>query len=97
MLKWLVDIDASWRGIGLDLGISNNYLDGLARFSMSNQMRLDCVLQKWIEMDSESTPVTWKVILDVVKGPLVQNNELAMKIYQSLKQESTGQHKATGR
>ena len=69
----------------------------MAQSNLSDQTKLDAVLQKWIEMDSESTPVTWKVILDVVKGPLVQNNELAMKIYQSLKQESTGQHKATGR
>ena len=96
MLKWLVDIDASWRGIGLDLGISYNYLDGLARSSMSNQTRLDHVLQKWIEMDSEATPVIWKVIIDVVKGPLVQNKALAIEIYKSLKQESSNQQNTTG-
>ena len=96
VLKWLVDIDASWRGIGLDLGISNNYLEALAQSSMSNQMKLDHVLQKWIEMDSEATPVIWKVIIDVIKGPLVQNKALAMEIYKSLKQESSNQQNTTG-
>ena len=88
VLKRLVEIDASWHGIGLDLGVSNNDLDSLAESNMSDQTKLDHVLQKWIEMDGEVTPVTWQVILDVVKGPLVQNKALAMKIYQELKQEN---------
>ena len=40
VLEWLVDIDASWRGIGLDLGVSNNDLDGLAESNKSNQTKL---------------------------------------------------------
>ena len=88
VLKRLVEIDASWHGIGLDLGVSNNDLDSLAESNMSDQTKLDHILQKWIEMDGEVTPVTWQVILDVVKGPLVQNKALAMKIYQALKQEN---------
>ena len=91
VLEWLVEIDASWHGVGLDLGVSNNDLDGLAESNKSNQTKLDYVLQKWIEMDGQATPVTWQAILDVVKGPLVQNNALAMKIYQALKQESDKQ------
>ena len=42
-------------------------------------------------MDGQATPVTWQAILDVVKGPLVQNNALDMKIYQVLKHESDKQ------
>ena len=60
-----------------------NYLDGLAKDNtMSNQIRLQHVLQKWIELDA---PVTWKTVIDVVKGPLVENEALAKEIYRHLK------------
>ena len=36
----------------------------------------------------DSAPVTWITILDLLKGPLVDNKALAMKIYQSLKDEN---------
>ena len=85
----MIRIDASWRGIGLDLGLSYNDLQNLAQSSMSNQAKLDHVLQKWIDMDGQVTPVNWKEILDVVKGPLVQNKALALEIYQYLKRESS--------
>ena len=83
VLTKLVCIDASWRGIGLDLGVSYNDLQNLAESNESNQTKLDHVLQKWIKMDGQATPVTWKVILDVVKGPLVQNKAVALEIYKS--------------
>ena len=88
-MKWLIHIDASWRGIGLDLGVSYNDLQSLAQSSMPNQVKLDHVLQKWIDMDGQATPVNWKEILDVVKGPLVQKKALALEIYQYLKNESS--------
>ena len=60
---------------------------------MSNQAKLSRVLQKWLEMDGqgEGAPVTWNTILDVIKGPLFNNNALAMRIYEYLKQESSVQ------
>ena len=51
---------------------------------MSNQEKLDHVLQKWIELNSH---VTWKTIIDVVRGPLIQNNDLAEKILHNLTQK----------
>ena len=48
-----------------------------------------------MELKGEATPVTWETIRDVVKGPYVQNNDLAVKIYQSLKEESTRQQIVT--
>ena len=48
-------------------------------------------------MDGEATPVTWKMILDVVKGPLVQNKTLAMEIYQSLKHQDVKQQNSSGK
>lgn len=87
VLTKLVCIDASWRGIGLDLGVSYNDLQSLAESNLPDQTKLDHVLQKWIEMDGLATPVTWKVILDVVKGPLVRKKAVAMEIFQSLKHQ----------
>ena len=50
---------------------------------MSNKAKLDHVLQTWIDKDSH---VTWKMIIDVVRGPLIGNIALAKEIFQYLKQ-----------
>ena len=93
VLIQLVDIDALWRSIGDGLGVSNNVLKGLAESNMSNQIRLGEVVQKWLDMNGqgEGASVTWITILDVVKGPLVQNKAHAMTIYEYLKLESSVQ------
>ena len=97
ILKQLAPIDASWRSIGNSLGVEYNVLQGLAESNMSNQTRLDLVLQKWIELDGQDSPVTWKTIIDVVNGPLVQNKALAKEIYQYLKEERSKQQMATSK
>ena len=89
LLSKLTAIDASWRSIGNGLGLSYNDLQGIDESTKSNQRRLDHVLQMWLNMDGESTPVTWKTIIGVVKGPLVENKALAIKIYQDLKEDSS--------
>ena len=58
---------------------------------MSNQERLDHVLQTWLEMNGEGAPVTWNTILNVVKGPFILNKALAREMYEYLKQESSVQ------
>ena len=70
--------------------MSYNHLQGLAESHMPNQSRLDYVIQTWLNMHGQDggAPVTWNTILDVVKGPFVQNKALAMRIYQYLKQLS---------
>ena len=97
VLTKLVCINGSWHGIGLDLGVSYNDLKSLDGSNLSTKMKLDHVLQKWIEMDGQCTPVTWKVILDVVKGPLVKNKAVAMEIYKSLKQQDAKQQNTLGK
>ena len=91
ILKQLIPIDARWRELGDSLRLSSNYLDGLAQSNTTNQIRLERVLQKWIELDSQDSLVNWMTIIDVVKGPLVENKALAMKMYQDLKQEASKQ------
>ena len=39
-------------------------------------------------------PVTWITILNVLEGPLLNNNALAMEIYWSLKEESSNEQTA---
>ena len=94
VLKQLAFIDASWRSIGEGLGVAYNVLKGLDESNKPNQTRLSEVIQKWLDMNGqcEGAPVTWSTILDVIKGPLVQNKSLAMKIYENLKLESCVQH-----
>ena len=94
MLEQLVCIDTKWREIGNGFGLSSNFLDGLALSSVSYQIKLEHVIQKWIDLDGQSTsysqasPVTWETILDVVKGPGLQNNDLARNIYKHLNPQS---------
>ena len=89
LLKKLTAIDASWRSIGNGLNLSYNDLQGFAESNKCNQVRLEHVLEKWLNMDGQATPATWETIIDVVKGPLVENKALAIKIYQDLKEESS--------
>ena len=79
--------------------MSFNVLQGLANTNIQNQSRLDQVIQNWLDMNGqgEGAPVTWITILDVIKGPLVQNIALAMKIYEYLKLESSLQQNIQGK
>ena len=90
VLTQLASIDHLWRSVGNGFGVSYNVLQGLAESNMSNQAKLDHVIQKWLDMDGkgEGAPITWSAILDVLKGPLVEQNNLAKKICQYLEQES---------
>ena len=89
--------DASWRSIGIGLKVSDNELEKLERSRNPDQYKLDRVLQRWIEMDGQASPVTWKTILEVLREPLVDNMALYNKIYQYLKQESTKQQNTMSR
>ena len=90
VLIQLACIDASWRSIGEGLRVGYNVLKGLDESNKPNQTRLSEIIQTWLDMhgQGEGAPVTWITILDVIKGPLVQNKALAMKIYKNLKQGS---------
>ena len=93
LLMQLACIDASWRSIGEGLRVGYNVLKGFDESNKTNQTRLSEIIQTWLDMNGqdEGAPVTWMTILDVVKGPLVQNKALAMKIYENLKQGSSEQ------
>ena len=91
VLIQLACISALWHEIGDGLGVKYNDLDSLAQSNLKDQRKLGEVIEIWIKMDGKdgSAPVTWITILDLLKGPLINNKALAMKIYQSLKEEGT--------
>ena len=99
VLIQLACINASWREIGFGLGVSYNKLRVLTQSNHENQTKLSEIIGIWIEMDGKDggAPVTWITILDLLKGPLVNNKALAMKIYQSLKKEGTKEQIATSK
>ena len=75
----LAPVDTLWCRIGNGRRVEDNVLQDLAESNISNQDKLSHLLQTWIKMDGHDqyTPVNWKIILDVVKGPLVQKIALA--------------------
>ena len=92
VLFQLACISASWREIGDGLGVEYNDLDSLTYSNLKDQTKLSKVIQKWIEMNGkdDGEPVTWITIIDLLRGQLVNNKDLAMKIYRSLKEETSG-------
>ena len=80
-------MSASWDLIGTALGLENNDLQSMARANIDDIRRLNDVLDKWIQMDGQASPITWCTIIKVIQGPIVNNNELANKIFQSLKEK----------
>ena len=91
----LVPISAKWRELGMSLRISPNYLDELAQSYENDKIRLEHVLQKWLDLDCQQSLVNWKTILDVVSGPLIENKALAKKLYEDLKQKDSKQQSTT--
>ena len=68
----------SWQDIGLALGLSPNYLDGLSRSHDTPSIILSNVIRIW--MDSQSSPVTWKTVISAIEGPIVNNKRKADEI-----------------
>ena len=89
-LTQLVCIDYLWQSIGNGLGVSYSDIQGLTESNQSNRVKLEHIIQKLFDMngEGEGTSVTWSTILGVIKGPLIQNKSLTMKIYEYLKLES---------
>ena len=82
LLDLLADIDDKWCEIGLSLKVADNVLNGLTSATMANVIKLDKVLQSWIETDS--SPVTWDTMIAAIEGPLVNNVQKATEIHEYL-------------
>ena len=83
----LADISSKWREIGLALGISDNDLDNISTVVPDNMSKLCKMITKWIE--TQSSPVTWDMIIFAIEGPIVNNKMKANEIREFLAKNST--------
>ena len=78
----LSEVKDHWYSIGEMLDVSGADLRGLQQSNLPNDRRLSETLQCWI--DTESSPVTWRNILDVLRGDFINQPRVADKIQDKL-------------
>ena len=71
-------MDDKWKEVGLALKVPDHVLNGLDKSRNSNILKLYEVIQCW--KNAQSTPVTWKTVVDALEGPIVNNKAIATKI-----------------
>ena len=84
LLPLLAEIKDQCQGfpIGEMLCVSCADLRGLHQVNLPSNERLSATLQYW--MDSMSSPVTWRNILDVLRGDFINQPRVANKIQNKL-------------
>ena len=81
LLNLLSPVSAQWQEIGGLLKVHPNIINGLQISSLSDQVKLDKMLQYWL--DNEPTPVTWNNVISVLEGPL-KKKSLAIEIRKTI-------------
>ena len=77
-MNLLNDLRAQWNMIGIALDVDSGTLDCLKTSSQLDAVKLDEVITAWIKTAKPS--VTWKTLIDAIKGPLIRNNKKANEI-----------------
>ena len=72
-------ISSKWDLIGRELGVDIDVSDDLNK---SDDEKLNEVIQKWVK--TKPTPTTWDNIIEVVKRPILQCQDLADTIKKHL-------------
>ena len=79
LISQLNPIKSQWYSIGEQLEIDNGSLKSIEYNTRYNDtMRLSEVFQVWI--DGITTEVSWRVILDVIRNPPIENKRLELEI-----------------
>ena len=78
----LSEVKDHWYSIGEMLDVSGADLRVLCQGNLPIEQRLSDTLQCW--MDTESSPVTWRNILDVLRGDFINQPRVADKIQDKL-------------
>ena len=76
-------IKARWYLIGDSLEVNTGELESLMISNNSTGINLSKVINKWLEM--KSTEATWKVLLEEMEGPIVNNHQVGDDIRRFLK------------
>jgi hypothetical protein len=77
LLEFLSGISNKWENIGVALEVDQAFLSGQRKEPTDDQIRLYYVLKKWISNDVD---VTWDKIIEVIEGPIVQEQATANRI-----------------
>ena len=83
VLALLMPIKDKWYLIGDSLEVNTGELESLKTSNNSTEMNLSIVINKWLEEKSNET--TWKVLLEEVEGPIVNNCQIGDDIRTFLK------------
>ena len=82
------DISSSWNSVGSELNISMNVRDTLRRdISLTDTDKLERILNEWSQ--SETKPVTWRIVLEALKS--LQRQDLIRKVIAYLEQPDNHQ------
>ena len=68
VFKLLKKKSSGWNAIGRELNVSKNYRDGLVRETTTNEDKLECIVEKWLE--SERSVVSWEHLVEVLREGL---------------------------
>ena len=90
LIELLAPIKSKWDLISGELGVDIDIIDDLNK---SDDMKLNEVIQKWVE--TNSTPTTWDNIIEIVKGPILQSPDVASNIQDYLDQILDKQEQST--
>ena len=81
------EIPGKWRDVGLQLGLDQGVLDGIALNSQGNTNHsYSNVFTKWKNLNSTTHPYTWSTVVQALESRTVEEKLLASKI----KNELTG-------
>ena len=78
-----MSIKDRWYPIGVALEVSSADLDSLRMCNNSAEMNLSIVINKWLE--KKSNDATWKLLLENMEGPIVNNHQIGDVIRTFLK------------
>ena len=79
----LADISDKWYEIGVSFDVPQSVLNGLKECNKTNTYKLDQVIESWLTT-TESHLVTWEIVIDAIKSPIVNNIKKATEIHEYL-------------
>ena len=83
LFSLIIGISDKWYDIGLLFQVHCNVLDDLKKSEGSNETKLKNLINIW--KDTKPSSVTWETVIAAVESPVINNKEIADKIYRDLK------------
>ena len=75
------EIPGKWRDVGLQLGVDQGVLGGIATISSGDtNLCYSNVFTQWKNQNSTAHPYTWLTIVHALQAPAVKEERLASKI-----------------